>query len=62
MTVQLTSLQQIILEVEQLDLPLREAMKITTQRSGFFVGQQRYLEERQKAYAAVEQPEPALQE
>ncbi len=46
---QLTELQQIILEIEDLGLSLREAMKIATQRAGFFVGQQRYQEELAKA-------------
>jgi hypothetical protein len=57
---ELTKLQQIILDVDALALPLREAMRITTQRAGFFVGQHRYLEERSKAYAAIGQEEPAV--
>ena len=45
----LTRLQEIILEVEELNLPLRDAMRLATQRAGFFIGQQRYQEERRKA-------------
>ena len=41
-----------------LDLPLRDAMLLATQRVGFFVGEQRYVEERQKALAILAgQPE-----
>jgi hypothetical protein len=50
---QLTELQKIILELEDLQLPLRDAMRLATQRVGFFVGQQRYTEERDKAFAIV---------
>ena len=50
---QLTRLQRIILEIEQRGLPLRDAMRLTTQQVGFFVGQQRYVEERDKALAIV---------
>jgi hypothetical protein len=53
MAAQLTRLQQIILEIDKLDLPLRDAMRLATQQVGFFVGQQRYLEERQRARAIV---------
>lgn len=49
----LTRLQEIILDVESLDLPLRDAMRLATQRAGFFIGQQRYQEERRKALAIV---------
>jgi hypothetical protein len=58
---QLTRLQKIILEIEQLDLPLRDAVRLATQQVGFFVGQQRYIEERDKALAiaADESPEAA---
>lgn len=45
----LTPLQKIILEVDALDLPLRDAMRLASQRAGFFVGQQRYQEELRKA-------------
>ena len=49
----LTRLQEIILEVDRLQLPLRDAMRLATQRAGFFIGQQRYLEERDKALKIV---------
>ena len=49
----LTRLQEIILEIEPLGLPLRDAMRLATQRAGFFIGQQRYQEERRKALAIV---------
>ena len=45
----LTRLQEIILDLERLQLPLRDAMRLATQRAGFFIGQQRYVEERDKA-------------
>jgi hypothetical protein len=45
----LTRLQEIILDLERLQLPLRDAVRLATQRVGFFVGQQRYVEERGKA-------------
>jgi hypothetical protein len=44
----LTPLQRAIYETDQLDLTLRDSIKIVTQRMGFFVGQHRYLEERAK--------------
>jgi hypothetical protein len=44
----LTPLQQAIYETDQLDLTLRDSIKIVTQRMGFFVGQNKYLEERAK--------------
>ena len=46
MAPKLTRLQQIILEIEPLGLPLRDAVRVATQQVGFFVGQQRYIEER----------------
>ena len=49
----LTRLQEIILEIDRLQLPLRDAMRLATQRAGFFIGQQRYLEERDKALKIV---------
>jgi hypothetical protein len=52
---QLTELQRVILEIEALELPLRDAMRLATQRAGFFVGQQRYTQERDRALAIVEQ-------
>lgn len=50
----LTSLQKLILDIEKLNLPLRDSMRLATQQVGFFVGQQRYLEERDKALAIVQ--------
>lgn len=55
---QLTDLQKIILEIDALQLPLRDSMRLATQRAGFFVGQHRYIEERSKAYAATDEEEP----
>jgi hypothetical protein len=49
----LTRLQQVILEIDRLNLPLRDSMRLATQQVGFFVGQQRYIEERQKALAKL---------
>jgi hypothetical protein len=51
MAERLTELQEIILEIERLNLPLRDAMRLATQRVGFFVGQERYLKERERALA-----------
>lgn len=45
---QLTPLQRAIYEIDQLDLSVRESIKLASQRVGFFVGQQRYLEERKR--------------
>lgn len=42
----LTPLQRAIYETDQLDLTLRDSIKIVSQRMGFFVGQNKYLEER----------------
>ena len=58
MAEQLTRLQQIILDIDRLNLPLRDAMRLATQQVGFFVGQQRYIEERDKALAIVAQMDP----
>jgi hypothetical protein len=44
----LTPLQRAIYETDQLDLTLRDSIKIVSQRMGFFVGQNKYLEERAK--------------
>jgi hypothetical protein len=49
----LTPLQRAIYETDQLDLTLRDSIKIVTARMGFFVGQQRYLEERAKIAEAL---------
>ena len=51
----LTELQEVILELERLDLPLRDAMRMATQRVGFFVGQARYQQERQRALELARQ-------
>lgn len=50
---QLTPLQRVVLEVDALGLPLRDSVRLVNQRVGFFVGQQRYLEELAKARAIV---------
>jgi len=58
----LTRLQQIILEIEKLNLPLRDSVRLATQQVGFFVGQQRYIEERDKALASAQgKPEEAVE-
>ena len=44
----LTPLQRAIYETDELGLSLRDSIKIVTQRMGFFVGQNKYLEERVK--------------
>jgi hypothetical protein len=44
----LTPLQRAIYDTDQLGLDLRDSIKIVTQRMGFFVGQNKYLEERAK--------------
>jgi hypothetical protein len=44
----LTPLQRAIYETDQLGLTLRDSIKIVTQRMGFFVGQNKYLEDRAK--------------
>ncbi len=51
----LTPVQRAIYDVDQLGLNLRDSMRLVTQRVGFFVGQQRYLEEREKIAAMLEQ-------
>jgi hypothetical protein len=58
---ELTGLQRTILEIEALDLPLREAARLANARVGFFVGQQRYKEELQRALDVIgaSQPETA---
>jgi len=45
----LTELQAAILEIEALGLPRRDAMRLVTQRVGYFVGQARYAQELAKA-------------
>ena len=49
----LTELQQVILEVDALDLTVRDSIKQVSARVGFFVGQQRYREELERAGAIV---------
>ena len=53
MAEQLTDLQQVILEVDALDLTVRDSIKQVSARVGFFVGQQKYQEELAKARAIV---------
>jgi hypothetical protein len=53
----LTPLQQAIYETDQLGLTLRDSIKIVTQRMGFFVGQNKYLEERVKIERLLAQRE-----
>ncbi|MFN8637702.1 MAG: hypothetical protein U0893_27940 [Chloroflexota bacterium] len=53
MAEQLTDLQQVILEVDALDLTVRDSIRQVSARVGFFVGQQRYQEELAKARATV---------
>ena len=50
---QLTDLQKVILEIDALDLTIRDSIRQVSARVGFFVGQQRYLEELEKARAIV---------
>jgi hypothetical protein len=52
-SLKLTPLQTAIYETDQLELPLREAMRIVTQRVGFFVGQQRYQQEQARIAALL---------
>jgi hypothetical protein len=44
----LTPLQRAIYETDQLGLDLRDSIKIVSARMGFFVGQNKYLDERTK--------------
>ena len=48
---------QAIYETDQLGLTLRDSIKIVTQRMGFFVGQNKYLEERAKIQQLLAQPQ-----
>jgi len=50
-----TPLQRAIYDVDQLGLTLRDSMRLVTQQLGFFVGQQRYLQERERIAALVAQ-------
>ena len=53
MAEQLTELQQVILEVDALGLTIRDSIKQVSARVGFFVGQQKYREELERARAIV---------
>jgi hypothetical protein len=53
MAEQLTDLQQVILEVDALDLTVRDSIRQVSARVGFFVGQQRYQEELARAREIV---------
>lgn len=55
----LTPLQRVIYETDQLGLTLRDSIKIVSQRMGFFVGQNKYLEERAKIERLLGQAEPS---
>ncbi len=50
---ELTELEKVILEVDALGLTVRDSIRQVSGRVGFFVGQQRYLEELAKARAIV---------
>ena len=50
----LTELQKVILEVDALNLSIRDSIRQVSARVGFFVGQQRYMEELQKAWLIQE--------
>jgi len=54
MAEQFTELQKVILEIDALDLTVRDSIRQVSARVGFFVGQQRYQEELEKARAIVE--------
>jgi hypothetical protein len=53
----LTPLQQAIYETDLLDLSLRDSIKLVTARMGFFVGQNKYLEERAKIQRRLAAPD-----
>jgi hypothetical protein len=54
-TAGLTPLQRAIYETDQLNLTLRDSIKLVTARMGFFVGQHKYLEERAKIARLLEE-------
>jgi hypothetical protein len=56
----LTPLQRAIYETDQTGVNLRDAMRMVTQRLGFFVGQQRYLNEQRKIQAFLDQYGPEV--
>ena len=49
----LTPLQRVVYETDQLDLSLRDSIKVATARMGYFVGQHKYLEERARIAALI---------
>jgi hypothetical protein len=51
---QLTELQRVILEVAALDLTVRDSIRQVSSQVGFFVGQQKFLEELEKALTILE--------
>jgi hypothetical protein len=53
MAEQLTDLQKIVLEVDALGLTVRDSIRQVSARVGFFVGQQRYQDELDKAREIV---------
>jgi len=61
MTEELTELQRVILEVDAMDLTVRDSIKHVSARVGFFVGQQRYREELAKARQIVGQASSAAE-
>ena len=56
----LTRLQRAIYETDQTGVNLRDAMRMVTQRLGFFVGQQRYLDEQRRIQALFDQYGPEV--
>lgn len=58
----LTPLQRVIYETDLLGLNLRDSMRTATQKTGFFIGQARYLKEREKVAALVAQYGPPAEE
>lgn len=54
MAERLTELQHVILEVHELGLTVRDSIRQVSGRVGFFVGQQRYREELDKALQIVQ--------
>ena len=55
---ELSPLQRAIYETDLLGLNLRDSMRLVTQRMGFFVGQQRYLQERERIAAWIAEHGP----
>jgi hypothetical protein len=55
----LTELQRVVLEVDALGLTVRDSIKQVSARVGFFVGQQKYREELERARAIVAAAAPA---